>query len=90
MGRGPFAPAANGLVKIGETMTLVVTVEGDPGFDIQVRRIHYVQQIRLYSVLNMPLAYEADTEDYSNCYYYILCKLIHWHSERTKEPHYHS
>lgn len=37
MGRGPFAPAANGLVKIGETMTLVVTVEGDPGFDIQVR-----------------------------------------------------
>ncbi|KAJ4435288.1 hypothetical protein ANN_17898, partial [Periplaneta americana] len=37
MGRGPFAPAANGLVKIGETMTLVVSVEGDPGFDIQVR-----------------------------------------------------
>ncbi|KDR19767.1 hypothetical protein L798_05979 [Zootermopsis nevadensis] len=37
MGRGPFAPAANGLVTIGETMTLVVSVEGDPGFDIQVR-----------------------------------------------------
>ena len=36
MGRGPFAPAATGLVKIGETMTLVVSVEGDPGFDIQV------------------------------------------------------
>ncbi|XP_076386202.1 uncharacterized protein LOC100877451 isoform X2 [Megachile rotundata] len=37
VGRGPFAPAANGLVKIGETMTLVVSVEGDPAFDLQVR-----------------------------------------------------
>lgn len=37
MGRGPFAPEANGLVKIGEIMTLVVTVTGDPGFDIIVR-----------------------------------------------------
>jgi len=37
MGRGPFAPAANGLVKIGEVMTLVVSVEGDPAFDVQVR-----------------------------------------------------
>jgi hypothetical protein len=36
MGRGPFAPAATGLVKIGELMTLVVSVEGDPAFDIQV------------------------------------------------------
>jgi hypothetical protein len=36
IGRGPFAPAADGLVKIGETMTLVVSVEGDPGFDLQV------------------------------------------------------
>lgn len=36
-GRGPFAPTADGLVKIGETMTLVVAVEGDPGFDLQVR-----------------------------------------------------
>ncbi|XP_015510532.1 uncharacterized protein LOC107217492 isoform X1 [Neodiprion lecontei] len=36
MGKGPFAPAADGLVKIGETMTLVVSVEGDPGFDLQV------------------------------------------------------
>ncbi|CAH0403088.1 unnamed protein product [Chilo suppressalis] len=36
-GRGPFAPEANGLVKIGETMTLVVTVTGDAGFDIFVR-----------------------------------------------------
>lgn len=35
-GRGPFAPAANGLVKIGETMTLVITVEGDAGFDVTV------------------------------------------------------
>lgn len=37
MGRGPFAREANGLVKIGEIMTLVVTVTGDPGFDILVR-----------------------------------------------------
>ncbi|XP_043248214.1 uncharacterized protein LOC122395009 [Colletes gigas] len=37
VGRGPFAPTADGLVKIGETMTLVVTVEGDPAFDLQVR-----------------------------------------------------
>lgn len=37
MGRGPFAKPANGLVKIGELMTLVVSVSGDPGFDIQVK-----------------------------------------------------
>ncbi|RZF42418.1 hypothetical protein LSTR_LSTR011556 [Laodelphax striatellus] len=37
MGRGPFAPLANGLVKIGEPMTLVVTVEGDPAFNVLVR-----------------------------------------------------
>lgn len=37
IGKGPFAPAANGLVKIGETMTLVISVEGDPDFDLQVR-----------------------------------------------------
>lgn len=36
-GKGPFAPTASGLVKIGETMTLVVTVDGDPGFNILVR-----------------------------------------------------
>ncbi|CAH0552196.1 unnamed protein product [Brassicogethes aeneus] len=37
LGKGPFAPAADGLVKIGETMTLVVSVSGDPGFDLQVK-----------------------------------------------------
>ncbi|XP_018346842.1 PREDICTED: LOW QUALITY PROTEIN: uncharacterized protein LOC108751254 [Trachymyrmex septentrionalis] len=37
IGRGPFAPTANGLIKIGETMTLVISVEGDPDFDLQVR-----------------------------------------------------
>ncbi|XP_063986064.1 EGF-like domain-containing protein 1 [Diachasmimorpha longicaudata] len=37
VGKGPFAPAASGLVKIGEPMTLVVSVEGDPAFDLQVR-----------------------------------------------------
>ncbi|KAJ8709997.1 hypothetical protein PYW07_009363 [Mythimna separata] len=36
-GRGPFGPEANGLIKIGEEMTLVVSVTGDAGFDIQVR-----------------------------------------------------
>ncbi|XP_013144805.1 PREDICTED: uncharacterized protein LOC106108248 isoform X3 [Papilio polytes] len=36
-GKGPFAPEANGLIKIGETMTLVVSVTGDAGFDILVR-----------------------------------------------------
>ncbi|XP_046973774.1 uncharacterized protein LOC124540329 isoform X2 [Vanessa cardui] len=36
-GKGPFAPEANGLIKIGEIMTLVVSVTGDPGFDILVR-----------------------------------------------------
>ncbi|XP_045455682.1 TGF-beta-activated kinase 1 and MAP3K7-binding protein 3-like [Melitaea cinxia] len=36
-GRGPFAPEANGLIKIGEIMTLVVSVTGDAGFDILVR-----------------------------------------------------
>lgn len=37
LGRGPFGQPANGLVKIGEPMTLVVSVSGDPGFDIQVK-----------------------------------------------------
>ncbi|KAF5294089.1 hypothetical protein FQR65_LT10913 [Abscondita terminalis] len=36
-GKGPFAPTATGLIKIGEVMTLVVAVTGDPGFDIQVK-----------------------------------------------------
>lgn len=42
VGRGPFAPTADGLVKIGETMTLVVSVEGDPGFDLQVTIFFYI------------------------------------------------
>ncbi|KAJ8925352.1 hypothetical protein NQ315_009182 [Exocentrus adspersus] len=37
LGRGPLGQPANGLVKIGEPMTLVVSVSGDPGFDIQVK-----------------------------------------------------
>lgn len=37
LGKGPFGQPANGLVKIGETMTLAVSVSGDPGFDIQVK-----------------------------------------------------
>ncbi|CAH0596881.1 unnamed protein product [Chrysodeixis includens] len=36
-GKGPFAPEADGLVKIGQMMTLVVSVTGDAGFDILVR-----------------------------------------------------
>lgn len=49
VGKGPFAPAANGLVKIGDTMTLVVSVEGDPAFDLQVR-IHSHVGIKKKSV----------------------------------------
>lgn len=37
LGRGPFGQPANGLVPIGENMTLVVSVSGDPGFDLQVK-----------------------------------------------------
>ncbi|XP_056638948.1 uncharacterized protein LOC130446607 [Diorhabda sublineata] len=37
LGRGPFGQPASGLVKIGEQMTLVVSVSGDPGFDVQVK-----------------------------------------------------
>ncbi|KAG5884619.1 hypothetical protein JTB14_023816 [Gonioctena quinquepunctata] len=37
VGRGAFGQPATGLVKIGEPMTLVVSVSGDPGFDIQVK-----------------------------------------------------
>lgn len=46
VGRGPFAATADGLVKIGETMTLVVTVEGDPAFDLQVRSFRAFQRTR--------------------------------------------
>jgi hypothetical protein len=46
MGRGPFAPAATGLVKIGEVMTLVVSVEGDPAFDIQVKHMLFDIQVK--------------------------------------------
>jgi len=45
IGKGPFAPAADGLVKIGETMTLVVSVKGDPGFDLQVSIDNYFAHI---------------------------------------------
>lgn len=37
IGRGPFAPSASGLVKIGELMTMVVGVEGPSGTDLLVR-----------------------------------------------------
>ncbi|KAF4521589.1 hypothetical protein B566_EDAN001309 [Ephemera danica] len=36
VGEGPFATPVSGLVKIGETMTLVVSVEGDAGFEVSV------------------------------------------------------
>ncbi|KAL7639809.1 UNVERIFIED_CONTAM: hypothetical protein RMT77_009219 [Armadillidium vulgare] len=38
VGRGPFAPSASGLVKIGELMTMVVTVEGPSDIDLHVRQ----------------------------------------------------
>ncbi|EFX86937.1 hypothetical protein DAPPUDRAFT_97116 [Daphnia pulex] len=37
IGKGPNAPSVNGLVKIGDTLTMVVAIEGDPGFDVQVQ-----------------------------------------------------
>jgi len=45
IGKRPFAPAADGLVKIGETMTLLVSVKGDPGFDLQVSIDNYFAHI---------------------------------------------
>ncbi|KAK2702963.1 hypothetical protein QYM36_018488 [Artemia franciscana] len=38
IGKGPLAPSTNGLVRIGETMTMVISVIGDPGFDIHFGR----------------------------------------------------
>ncbi|XP_053630098.1 uncharacterized protein [Cherax quadricarinatus] len=37
IGRGPFAPSASGMVKIGELMTMVVGVEGLASADLLVR-----------------------------------------------------
>ncbi|XP_068239832.1 uncharacterized protein [Palaemon carinicauda] len=37
VGRGPFAPSASGMVKIGELMTMVVAVEGPANVDVFVR-----------------------------------------------------
>ncbi|KAG7162871.1 putative Zona pellucida-like domain-containing protein 5 [Homarus americanus] len=37
IGRGPFAPSASGMVKIGELMTMVVGVEGPANADLLVR-----------------------------------------------------
>lgn len=37
IGRGPFAPSASGMVKIGELMTMVVAVEGPDHIDLLVR-----------------------------------------------------
>lgn len=37
IGKGPNAPSVNGLVKIGDTLTMVIAIEGDPGFDVQVQ-----------------------------------------------------
>ncbi|EFX86938.1 hypothetical protein DAPPUDRAFT_97117 [Daphnia pulex] len=36
-GKGPNAPSVNGLVKIGDILTMVVAIEGDPGFDFRVQ-----------------------------------------------------
>ncbi|XP_063602225.1 uncharacterized protein LOC134778241 [Penaeus indicus] len=38
IGRGPFAPSASGMVKIGELMTMVVAVEGPASADVLVRQ----------------------------------------------------
>lgn len=52
IGKGPFAPAADGLVKIGEEMTLVVSVEGDPGFDLQVCMKKIYNKISKMNIIN--------------------------------------
>ena len=36
-GDGPRAPAVQGLVRIGDMLTAVVTVQGDNAFDLLVR-----------------------------------------------------
>ncbi|XP_021949696.1 uncharacterized protein LOC110847138 isoform X1 [Folsomia candida] len=36
-GRGPRAPSVQGLVRVGEMLTAVVTVQGDPDFDLLVK-----------------------------------------------------
>ncbi|KAK2723067.1 hypothetical protein QYM36_003308 [Artemia franciscana] len=33
IGKGPLAPSANGLVRIGKTMTMVISATGDPGLN---------------------------------------------------------
>lgn len=50
LGRGPTGQTANGLVKIGEPMTLVVSVSGDPGFDIQVKDCRAVDSTGTHSI----------------------------------------
>lgn len=37
VGKGPVAPSVDGLVKIGDTLTMVVAIEGDAAFDVQVQ-----------------------------------------------------
>lgn len=37
IGKGPTAPSASGLIKIGETLTMVIYIEGDAGFDVHVQ-----------------------------------------------------
>ncbi|KAF7281543.1 hypothetical protein GWI33_004578 [Rhynchophorus ferrugineus] len=50
LGRGPFGEPANGLVKIGEQMTLVVSVSGDTGFDVQVKECKAIDTVSKASV----------------------------------------
>lgn len=37
LGKGPRAPSVDGLVKIGDTLTMVVAIDGDAAFDAQVQ-----------------------------------------------------
>lgn len=78
MGKGPFAPAANGLVKIGETMTLVVSVEGDPGFDLQVS-----------TSLGWPTFFiEISERSLCRCSTYDPCKLGSWLVQLNRHFYY--
>lgn len=50
VGQGPNAPAATGLVKIGETLTVVVYVLGSNDMDVHVRECFAFSSDRSYSI----------------------------------------
>jgi len=76
IGKGPFAPAADGLVKIGETMTLVVSVEGDPGFDLQVGKLSHIHSDIIICIIELRVStYEKINVNAINKYTRNNCEL---------------